>query len=89
MRRLAAADGFGSLALDRRAALWDLAAQDLISTETLSRCMNGERVQIAGLVLVRQEPRSAKDVRFMTIDDECGVTNLVIWPNGWSATAPQ
>jgi error-prone DNA polymerase len=36
-------------------------------------------VDVAGLVLVRQRPGSAKGVMFMTIEDETGVTNLVIW----------
>lgn len=36
-------------------------------------------VDLAGLVLVRQRPGSAKGVMFMTIEDETGVANLVIW----------
>ena len=35
---------------------------------------------VAGLVLVRQKPGSAKGVMFITIEDESGVANLVIWP---------
>jgi len=35
----------------------------------------------AGLVLVRQKPGSAKGVMFITIEDETGVANLVIWPS--------
>jgi error-prone DNA polymerase len=37
--------------------------------------------RIAGLVLVRQKPGSAKGVMFITIEDETGVANLVIWPS--------
>jgi error-prone DNA polymerase len=37
-------------------------------------------LQTAGLVLVRQMPGSAKGVVFMTIEDETGIANLVIWP---------
>lgn len=140
LRLLAAADAFGSLGLDRRAALWDtaalrdapdlplftaveardegrelrvplpvmpnceqvaadyqtlrlslkahplaflrrsMAAQGLISTETLGRTTNGERVRLAGLVLVRQRPGSAKGVCFITVEDEHGVANLIAWP---------
>lgn len=42
---------------------------------------SGDRrwVDVAGLVLVRQRPGSAKGVMFMTIEDETGVANLVIW----------
>ena len=35
---------------------------------------------VAGLVLVRQRPGSAKGVVFMTIEDETGVANAVVWP---------
>ena len=41
----------------------------------------GRRVTLAGLVLIRQRPGSAKGVCFTTIEDESGVANLVIWPD--------
>jgi error-prone DNA polymerase len=41
---------------------------------------NGGWVRAAGLVLVRQRPGSAKGVIFMTIEDETGVANAVVWP---------
>ncbi len=41
---------------------------------------NGARVSVAGLVLVRQRPGSAKGVVFMTLEDETGVANAVVWP---------
>ena len=41
---------------------------------------HGQRVSLAGLVLVRQKPGSAKGVCFITLEDEAGVANLVIWP---------
>jgi len=37
-------------------------------------------VSVAGVVLVRQRPGSAQGVVFMTIEDETGVANSVIWP---------
>ena len=44
-------------------------------------CLNhGRKVSLAGLVLVRQKPGSAKGVCFITLEDETGVANLVIWP---------
>ena len=49
-------------------------AQDLRSLK------NGARIQIAGLVLIRQRPGTAKGVVFMTLEDETGVANVVIWP---------
>jgi error-prone DNA polymerase len=41
---------------------------------------HGSRVALAGLVLVRQRPATAKGIIFMTIEDETGVANLVIKP---------
>jgi error-prone DNA polymerase len=41
----------------------------------------GRKVEVAGLVLVRQKPGSAKGVMFLTIEDETGIANLVIWPS--------
>lgn len=41
---------------------------------------NGRRVRCAGVVLVRQRPGSAKGVVFMTIEDETGIANIVVWP---------
>ena len=38
-------------------------------------------VQVAGVVLIRQRPGSAKGVCFITIEDESGVVNLVVWPD--------
>jgi error-prone DNA polymerase len=38
-------------------------------------------VQVAGVVLIRQRPGSAKGVTFITLEDETGVINLVVWPD--------
>jgi error-prone DNA polymerase len=38
-------------------------------------------VQVAGVVLIRQRPGSAKGVCFVTLEDETGVVNLVVWPD--------
>ena len=43
------------------------------------------RVSLAGLVLIRQRPGSAKGVCFITLEDETGVANLVIWPDAFKA----
>ncbi|MEL7544059.1 MAG: OB-fold nucleic acid binding domain-containing protein, partial [Pseudomonadota bacterium] len=42
---------------------------------------DGTRVNVAGVVLVRQRPGTARGVMFMTLEDETGVANTVIWPN--------
>lgn len=39
----------------------------------------GARVAVAGLVLVRQRPGTAKGVIFLTLEDETGICNVVIW----------
>ncbi len=39
----------------------------------------GARVAVAGLVLVRQRPGTAKGVIFLTLEDETGVANVVVW----------
>ena len=38
------------------------------------------RVSVAGLVLVRQRPGSARGVVFLTLEDETGIANIVVWP---------
>lgn len=53
---------------------------DILSTGELSSRNNGDDVKVAGLVLVRQRPGTAGGVCFMTIEDETGVANLVIFP---------
>ncbi|MGB3407217.1 MAG: error-prone DNA polymerase [Jannaschia sp.] len=40
-----------------------------------------QKVSVAGLVLIRQRPGSAKGVCFVTLEDEAGVVNVVIWPD--------
>jgi error-prone DNA polymerase len=42
---------------------------------------DGRSVYTAGLVLVRQKPGSAKGVMFITIEDETGPANIVVWPS--------
>jgi len=41
----------------------------------------GRIVNLAGVVLIRQRPGSAKGVIFITIEDETGVANLIVWPD--------
>jgi error-prone DNA polymerase len=138
LERLADADAFRSIGLDRRQALWEVTTKDhlqvmfanqkapdavgenvslpqlhlsehvvqdyattslslkahpvsfvrsqleqlhVTATKDLGTLKNGEPVKVAGLVLVRQMPGTAKGVWFMTIEDETGCANLVIFPN--------
>lgn len=137
LERLADADAFRSIGLDRRRALWEVSAlhdhptgmftgtpshsvtegmtelpvmtdrehviQDYASTalslkahpvsffrrklnqlevtptSELSQMKNGQSVNVCGLITVRQRPGTAKGVLFITIEDETGFANLVVW----------
>ena len=57
-----------------------LAAQAIVETERLSELPSGQRVSVAGLVLVRQRPGTASGVIFATLEDETGVANVIVWP---------
>jgi error-prone DNA polymerase len=143
IERLAAADTFRSLGLDRRQALWEVKALDgaaplplfawsetreagpepavtlpqmplpdhvvtdyqtlrlslkahpvaflrsgltrrrILSCADLRATREGHWIAVAGVVLVRQQPGSAKGVIFMTIEDETGIANAVIWPKAF------
>ncbi|RYY54455.1 MAG: error-prone DNA polymerase [Chitinophagaceae bacterium] len=134
LEKLADADAFRSIGLDRRQALWEVSAKDrnealfagqpaviekvdlplmrdsehvvqdyasmslslkahpvsfireklqqlhILSTAGINSSQNGDWVKVAGLVLVRQRPGTAAGVCFMTIEDETGVANLVVFP---------
>ena len=54
-------------------------ARRILSTAEASAMPNGRRVETAGLVLVRQRPGSANGVVFITLEDETGIANLVVW----------
>ncbi len=57
-----------------------LAASGVVACAGLRTLRDGARVAVAGVVLVRQRPGSAKGVVFMTIEDETGIANVVVWP---------
>jgi error-prone DNA polymerase len=137
LERLAEADAYASLGLDRRAALWavraladdtlplfsagetmaepavtlpamkagrevvedyhstgltlrrhpvdflrpELSRRAMRSCAALDQARDGQRLTVAGIVLVRQRPGSAKGVLFITIEDETGHANLIVWPS--------
>ncbi len=56
-----------------------LRAQGLPDAETVRTLPSGRRVRYAGLVICRQRPHTASGVTFMTLEDETGFVNLVIW----------
>lgn len=51
------------------------------TTAGLANAKNGDTVKVAGLILVRQRPGTAKGVCFITIEDETGTANLVAFQN--------
>ncbi|MFV3075230.1 error-prone DNA polymerase [Niveispirillum fermenti] len=51
------------------------------TTEALRHARPGSRVDVAGLTLVRQRPGTASGVIFVTLEDELGIANLVVWPS--------
>ncbi|MET0636570.1 MAG: error-prone DNA polymerase [Chitinophagaceae bacterium] len=53
----------------------------ILSTKKINESTNGDFVKVSGLVLVRQRPGTAAGVCFMTIEDETGVANLVVFKN--------
>ena len=138
LEKLAGADAFRSVGLNRRQALWEVSTKDRLTamfkgqsaadaanenislpvmapseqvvqdyaatslslkahplsfirekleqlhiqpTALLATLKNGALVKVAGLVLVRQRPGTAKGICFMTIEDETGFANLVIFPD--------
>jgi len=51
----------------------------VVPTSELSQMKNGMSVKVCGLITVRQRPGTAKGVLFITIEDETGFANLVVW----------
>jgi error-prone DNA polymerase len=52
----------------------------VVACNEISHRNDRRRVRCAGVVLVRQRPGSAKGVVFMTLEDETGIANIVVWP---------
>jgi error-prone DNA polymerase len=58
----------------------EFAREGLVAAADLARLPVDRRLSIAGIVLIRQRPGSAKGVVFITIEDETGIANLIVWP---------
>jgi len=65
-----------------------LAAAGVTPNPALEKIPQGRRVSVAGLVLVRQRPGSAKGVIFMTLEDEKGIANIIVWPKTFERYRP-
>lgn len=61
----------------------ELAKQRCVTAAELASLRDGRHVRIAGLVLLRQRPGTAKGVTFATIEDETGSANVVIFAAVW------
>jgi error-prone DNA polymerase len=62
-----------------------LAARRIAKCADLMNLKDGARVEVAGLILVRQRPGSAKGVVFVTLEDETGIANAVLWADRFEA----
>ncbi|MGE0606812.1 MAG: error-prone DNA polymerase [Pirellulales bacterium] len=60
----------------------------VLRSEQLAHWPAGRQVRVAGLVLVRQRPSTAKGIIFVTLEDETGVANLIIRPDIWERYRP-
>ncbi|CTQ69248.1 error-prone DNA polymerase [Roseibium alexandrii] len=65
-----------------------LAGQRVVPCMNLPDIRQGRQVSVAGLVLVRQRPGSAKGVIFLTLEDEGGIANIIVWPKVFEKYRP-
>jgi error-prone DNA polymerase len=64
----------------------ELSRQGVITSEAhRDERHRGRKVSVAGLVLVRQRPGTAKGVVFLTMEDETGIINVIVWPKVFEA----
>ncbi len=56
------------------------ARERIVACREVCHANDKRRLRCAGVVLVRQRPGSAKGVVFMTLEDETGIANIVVWP---------
>ena len=63
----------------------DLAKRRIVRCADLATARDGKRLEVAGIILVRQRPGSARGVLFVTIEDETGHANLILWPSVFEA----
>ena len=61
----------------------ELAGRGILSAAQLARAWDGQLVRVAGVVIVRQRPYTAKGMCFMTLEDETGFANIAVMPNNF------
>ena len=59
----------------------NLQRRGIITAADWTRRGNGSDVTLAGLVRVRQRPKTANGVLFMTLEDDTGIINVILWPD--------
>jgi error-prone DNA polymerase len=60
-----------------------LAERGVVTAGSLGALPDGKPVRVAGIVLVRQRPSTAKGITFVTLEDETGTANLIVRPAVW------
>ncbi len=59
----------------------DMALRGVLRASDLSQVRNGRRVRVAGMVITRQRPGTAKGFVFLTLEDETGISNIIVRPD--------
>lgn len=59
----------------------ELDRMGIVRCADLGSIRDGRNIEVAGVILVRQRPGSAKGVLFVTIEDETGIANGILWPD--------
>jgi error-prone DNA polymerase len=59
----------------------ELAMRGVLRASDLPRARNGRRIRVAGAVITRQRPGTAKGFVFLTLEDETGIANIIIRPD--------
>jgi error-prone DNA polymerase len=65
----------------------ELSAKGLPEARAVARMRDGRRVDYAGIVICRQRPGTASGVVFMTLEDETGFVNAILWPSVYEQCA--
>ncbi|MEV6286054.1 error-prone DNA polymerase [Kribbella sp. NPDC051770] len=65
----------------------DLRAAGILSAAELRQATDGSQVRVAGVITHRQRPATASGVTFMNLEDETGMSNIVISVQVWNANA--
>ena len=63
----------------------ELALRGILRASDLPRGRHGRRVRVAGAVITRQRPGTAKGFVFLTLEDETGIANIIVRPDLFTA----